>query len=230
MDRKMCMKEVMERKTEKKWKDALSYIESCAGYGIVPGLENIRELCSRLGNPQDNLRFIHVAGTNGKGSVSAYLATVLKCAGYRVGRYLSPTIFTYRERIQVNDRNISVRALCEGVEKIKGICEKMTAEGLAHPTPFEIETALAFLYFQEKKCDIVVLETGMGGLLDATNIIKNTVAAVITSVSMDHMKFLGNTLPEIAAQKAGIIKPGCVVVTALQSPEAALGIQKTAEE
>ena len=228
----MCMKEVMERKTEKKWKeqDALNYIESCAGYGIVPGLENIRELCSRLGNPQDNLRFIHVAGTNGKGSVSAYLATVLKCAGYRVGRYLSPTIFTYRERIQVNDRNISVRALCEGVEKIKGICEEMTAEGLAHPTPFEIETALAFLYFQEKKCDIVVLETGMGGLLDATNIIKNTVAAVITSVSMDHMKFLGNTLPEIAAQKAGIIKPGCVVVTALQSPEAALVIQKKAEE
>lgn len=197
----------------------LAYMEQIRYLGIVPGLDSIRELCRRLGNPQNNLRFVHVAGTNGKGSVSAYIASVLRCEGYRVGRYISPVIFEYRERIQVNDRMITREALGRNMERIKKICEEMTADGLPHPTPFEIETALGFLYFEEKKCDIVVLETGMGGLSDATNVIENTAVAVITSISMDHMKFLGGTLEEIAAQKAGILKEGCPVVTAEQKPE-----------
>lgn len=209
-------------------REAMEYIENCAGLGIVPGLDSIRELCRRLGDPQRELKFIHIAGTNGKGSVSAYLSAVLKCAGYRVGRYLSPTIFQYRERIQVNDRCISVRALCEGVALIRQVCGEMAAEGLPQPTSFEIETALGFLYFKEKKCDIVVLETGMGGLLDATNIVENTVAAVLTSISRDHMKFLGDTLEEIAVQKAGIFKKGCAVISAAQKPEAMRVIEEKA--
>ena len=199
-------------------KDAMEFIGQAAKAGIVPGLDSIRELCRRLGDPQKELQFVHVAGTNGKGSVCAYIASVLKAAGYRVGRYISPVIFTYRERIQVNDRNITVKALCQGMERIADVCGEMTAQGLPHPTAFEIETALGFLYFLEKKCDIVVLETGMGGLLDATNIVENTLVAVLASISRDHMKFLGDTLSEIALQKAGIIKSGSCVVS-IRQPE-----------
>lgn len=203
-----------------KEREVLEYIESISGLGIIPGLDSIRELCRRLGNPQNALKFVHVAGTNGKGSVSVYIATALRCGGYRVGRYISPAIFEYRERIQVNDRCITREALGRLMEHIKQTCGEMVSEGWPQPTAFEVETAMGFLYFKEKRCDIVVLETGMGGLLDATNIIDNTILAVITSISMDHMKFLGNTLEEIAAQKAGIIKPGVPVVSAKQQTEA----------
>lgn len=209
-------------------REAMKFIDSCAGLGIMPGLDSERELCRRLGNPQNLLRFVHIAGTNGKGSVSAYVATVLKSAGYRVGRYLSPTIFHYRERIQVNDRWISVKALCEGMELIREQCREMTEAGLPHPTPFEIETALGFWYFQKKNCDIVVLETGMGGLQDATNVIENTEVAVLTSISMDHMRFLGNTPEEIAGQKAGILKSGCIAVSAAQKAGVAEVIRERA--
>ena len=157
------------------------------------------------------------------------MAEILKCAGYRVGRYLSPTLFQYRERIQVNGSCITKAALGRGVERIKGICDGMVARGLSHPTPFEIETALGFLYFREKACDVVVLETGMGGLLDATNIVENTLAAVLTSVSMDHMQFLGDTPEKIAFQKAGIIKRGCRVVSAVQRKEVMEVIRAGAE-
>lgn len=203
-----------------KEREVMEYLERINTLGIVPGLESIRELCGRLGNPQKALKFIHVAGTNGKGSVSAYMASALKAGGYRVGRYISPVIFEYRERIQVNDRYITREALGRLGEQVREVCDRMTAEGLPQPTAFEIETAMAFLWFREKECDIVVLETGMGGLLDATNIIDTTVLAVITSVSMDHMRFLGNTLADIAAQKAGILKEGVPVVSAKQRPEA----------
>lgn len=209
---------------------AMEYMEEVSHYGIVPGLDGIRELCGRLGNPQKDLSFIHIAGTNGKGSVSAFIATVLQCAGYRVGRYLSPALFGYRERIQINGRWISRNALCRGIERIREICGEMTARGLSHPTAFEIETALAFLYFKEKGCDIVVLETGMGGQEDATNLVENTVAAVLTSISMDHMKFLGGTLAEIARQKAGIMKRGCPAVTACQREEAMRIIRESARD
>ena len=208
----------------------MEYIEQVSSLGIVPGLDGIRELCRRLGNPQKGLKFIHVAGTNGKGSVSAYIATVLQEAGYRVGRYISPVIFEYRERIQINGRMITKKALCQGMDHMKSVCDEMVREGLPQPTSFEIETALGFLYFLEKGCDIVVLETGMGGLLDATNIVENTVAAVFTSISMDHMKFLGKTLEEIAEQKAGVMKCGCAVVSTDQKPEIMSVILRKAEE
>ena len=211
-------------------REAYEFVEMAGKYGIVPGLDSIRELCRRLGNPQEGLKFIHIAGTNGKGSVSAYISTVLTAGGYRVGRYISPVIFEYRERIMVGKNKITKKALCDGMEKIKTVCEEMVKDGLPHPTPFEIETALGFLYFQEKKCDLVVLETGMGGLLDATNIVENTLVAVLVSISMDHMQYLGNTLETIAENKAGIIKPGCRVVSTKQKEEAAKVIEAKAKE
>lgn len=213
-----------------KEKEVLEYIASISNLGIVPGLDGIKELCRRMDNPQAGLQFVHIAGTNGKGSTLAYVSTILQCAGYRVGRYISPTIFEYRERIQVNAKPITKVALGEGMELVRAACNEMVAEGRQQPTPFEVETALAFWYFRRKECDIVVLETGMGGLGDATNLITNTLAAVITPVSMDHMQFLGNTLKKIAEQKAGIIKPGCAVISAGQSDEVTEVIARKAEE
>ena len=128
-----------------KYQEALDYIESIKKYGIVPGLDTIRELCRRLGNPQDELQFVHIAGTNGKGSVLAYVSTVLKCAGYRVGRYISPTIRDYRERIQINGRMITQKALCGLMEELKQACDDMAAEGFATPTPCEVDQALGLL-------------------------------------------------------------------------------------
>lgn len=212
------------------YKSALEYIDSIAGCGIRPGLESIGELCRRLGNPQDSIKWVHIAGTNGKGSVLAYISTVLTCAGYRVGRYFSPAVRQYREKIQVGGRMIPQSALCIYMEQVKEACDAMVLEGLPQPTPFEVETALAFLYFREKKCDIGVLETGMGGLSDATNLIRETLVCAITSIGMDHMKFLGDTLEEIAAQKAGIIKPGSVVVCMKQREEAEAVIRRKSQE
>lgn len=212
------------------YKQAMEYMDETAKYGSVPGLTNIINLCKKLGNPQNDLKFVHIAGTNGKGSTLAYISTVLKEAGYRVGRYVSPTIFEYRERIQVNERMISKDALCRHLENIQAAIAELEAEGQPHPTPFEIETALGFLYFKEKKCDIVVLETGLGGTLDATNLITTTIVSVIASVSMDHMAFLGDTLAEIAENKAGILKNGIPVVTMEQKPEAMQVIERKAKE
>ena len=200
--------------------EARVYLENVTKYGSVLGLENMKELLNRLSNPQDDLKFIHIAGTNGKGSVLAYVSTVLTEAGYCVGRYISPTLFSYRERIQVNGEYIEKESLARWTSKIRDVIEKMVREGKAHPTVFEIETALSFLYFKEKKCDFVVLETGMGGLLDATNVVKTTVAEIIASISLDHLGVLGNNLREIAQNKAGIIKPETVVITAEQEKEA----------
>ncbi len=201
------------------YREAREYVEQAGRWGISPGLDNIRELCRRVGNPQEELKFVHVAGTNGKGSVSAFTEAVLLRGGYRVGRYFSPAVFDPRETIRADGKSISKKAYCGYVERLKDVCGGMAEEGLHHPTVFEIETVMAFLYFRDKKCDLVVLETGMGGALDATNIVCNTLAAVITSVSMDHMQFLGHTLEEIASQKAGIIKAGCHVVALKQKAE-----------
>lgn len=211
------------------YEEARTFLEGCNRYAGEFTLEPLREMLRRLGDPQDKLSFVHIAGTNGKGSVLAFVSTVLKEAGYRVGRYISPTIFEYRERIQVNEEYISEEALTRLTKRVCDTGRQMLAEGLRHPTTFEAETALAFLYFAEQGCDIVVLETGMGGRTDATNVIRNTLAAVLTSVSMDHMGYLGNTLAEIAANKAGIIKSGCTVVTLRQQPEAAQAIREAAQ-
>lgn len=208
------------------YKEARAFIDDTSTYGYILGLDTVTELLNRLGNPQDDLKFVHIAGTNGKGSILAYVSTILKEAGYRVGRYISPTIFEYRERIQVNEEYISQEAFARLAQRIYEKGQVMLAEGLAHPTAFEVETALAFLYFQEMNCDIVVLETGMGGLTDATNVVKTTLVSAFASISMDHMGFLGNTLEEIAKVKAGIIKPDTVVVSAAQKPE----VRKVLEE
>lgn len=198
--------------------EATVYLEQAAKYGSVLGLDNMKELLKRLGNPQQDLPTVHIAGTNGKGSVLAFLSTILTEAGYKVGRYISPTILEYRERIQIGTQMIEEESLAELVSIIKdAICE-MEKEGGQHPTLFEIETAMAFLYFKKEKCDLVVLETGLGGATDATNVIENTLLTIFTSISMDHMAFLGETIEEIATIKSGILKKGCVAVSACQKP------------
>lgn len=212
------------------YKEARVYLDEVSKYGSVLGLESMRELLRRLGDPQNELKFIHISGTNGKGSVLAYLSTILSGAGYRTGRYISPTLFSYRERIQVDGEYIEKESLACHVTAIAAAAEDMQKAGLPSPTVFEIETALAFLYFKEKRCDIVTLEVGCGGLLDATNVITTTLMEVIASIGMDHTDLLGDTLAKIAAQKAGIIKPDTMVVSAHQEREAMQVIEDTCKE
>ena len=202
------------------YNQASEYIEECLRFGSVPGLESITELCHRLGDPQDELKYIHIAGTNGKGSILAYTSEILKAAGLRVGRYISPTISSYLERFDVGGKPMSKTSFAKYIETVRPVCEQMAEEGLPHPTAFEIETAIAFLYFRDKNCDIVVLECGMGGRLDATNIIKSTLVSVFAHIDMDHMQFLGNSLTEIATEKSGIIRKGIPIVTGPQKSEA----------
>lgn len=201
------------------YREAMQYVDELRPLGSVMGLETMHCLCARLGNPQDRLKFVHIAGTNGKGSALAYISTIMQEAGYRVGRYISPTVKDYRERFQVNGREITQSGLCKYLEPVKEAVERMVAEGMAHPTLFEVETAVAFLYFLDKECDLVVLETGLGGALDATNVVNTTLAAVFASISMDHMEILGESLEEIALAKAGIIKNRCYVISVKQEPE-----------
>ena len=195
------------------YEEAMNFIQNTNKFGSVLGLDNIKELLNRLGNPQDQLKVVHIAGTNGKGSTLAFLAGVFKESGYRAGRYVSPASFSYEERFRINEENISKEDLCFYMEKIKKVSEEMVDDGLSHPTMFEIETALSFLYFLDKKVDAVLLETGMGGRLDATNVVKRPIATIIASIGMDHMQFLGDTIEKIAAEKAGIIKEGCPVIS-----------------
>ena len=213
------------------YQQSRAYIRDAEQYaGGAMDLTNIKELMKRLGNPQDQLKYIHVAGTNGKGSVIAYLYTTLMKAGYHVGRYISPSVYSYREKIETEGKPISREKFAEQTTRVAAVIEEMTAEGLAHPTPFEIETAVAFLFFAEEKCDPVILEVGMGGIADATNLITTTELAVLVPISMDHQSFLGNTISEIAEKKAGIIKPGSSVVTIGQETEALEVIKKTGAE
>ena len=194
------------------FQETMDYIQELGKYGVRPGLENMENLMEKLGNPHNELAFVHIAGTNGKGSVAAFISEILRQAGYRTGRYISPAVFEYREEIQVGKRPISQKELCRKMTVMKEICKELTEEGKPHPTAFEVKTAMALWHFKEQGCQIVVLETGLGGLLDATNIVTNTKVAVFTSISLDHMKILGGTLREIAGQKAGIMKPGAVAV------------------
>lgn len=201
-----------------KYDAVMDYLEQKVNVlGSVMGLDTLKELLGRLGNPQKELKIIHVAGTNGKGSICTFLTEALIANGYRVGRYLSPVLTDYREKIQVNRQFITKTFIGTEMEKLFAISQEMVNDGFAHPTAFEIETALAFEYFMEKKCDFVVLECGMGGLDDATNVIDAPMLTVFASISMDHMAILGNTVEEIAAVKAGIIKGGSVVVSAPQT-------------
>ena len=186
------------------YEQALTYIHSVNWTFCKPGLERIAALCQALGNPQKKLRFIHVAGTNGKGSTSSMLASILQSAGYRTGLYTSPYIRTFCERIRVDGENIPEDALANLTERIRPIADAMEDK----PTEFELVTALAFEYFYQSGCDVVVLEVGLGGRLDSTNVIENTALSIITGIDFDHTALLGNTIEEIATEKAGIIKEG----------------------
>ena len=195
------------------YEEAKVYIEKVSQTGSILGLESIINLMHELGDVQEALQVIHIGGTNGKGSTGAFLEAILMEAGYKVGRYTSPAVFEPFEVWRINHQNIAMEEYLECLSLVKEACERMLAKGMAQPTVFEVETALAFIYFAKNNCDYVLLEVGMGGETDATNLITKPVCSVLTSISMDHMQFLGNTLKEIAAVKAGIIKKGCPVVT-----------------
>lgn len=192
--------------------EAIEYIHSTYKFGSKLGLDNIRDLMKRLGNPQKKLKFIHVAGTNGKGSTCVMLSYVLTQAGYQTGLFISPYLETFNERIQMNNSPISNDDLANSVTIVKKAVDDMLKEGKTHPTEFEVVTATAMVYYEKKSVDIVVLEVGMGGRLDATNVIDSPEVAIITSISNDHSEYLGDTLEKIAFEKASIIKPGCDVV------------------
>lgn len=210
--------------------EAKAFLDTTKQYGSVLGLTSIRDLMADLGDVQETLSIIHVAGTNGKGSVCAMIAEILKEAGYLVGRYSSPAVFSYEEIYQVNGASISHADYAKCMESVMASCGHLTAAGKPHPTAFEIETALAFLYFANQQCDFVILETGMGGATDATNLISSPVCSVLTDISRDHMGFLGDSLAEIAGVKAGIIKQGRPVVMLCQKPEAMAVIEERAKQ
>lgn len=189
------------------YQEAIEKIDSRLLFGIKPGLRNITDLMHRLGDPQDSLEYVHVAGTNGKGTACTLTASVLRESGYKVGYYISPYVLEFRERFQINGEMIPEEELAEEMERIWPFIEEMDAGG-QYITEFECITALAFDWFARKECDIVVLEVGLGGITDATNIIKAPSAAAIMSISLDHTAILGDTLEKITAEKAGIIKAG----------------------
>lgn len=211
------------------YQESLSYLYSLEQFGVKFGLHNIQRMMDLLGNPEKSLRAIHIAGTNGKGSVAAYCSNILQCCGYKVGLYTSPHLVKFEERIAINRQQISEQELVRLVEKIQPIVMQVASENQgASPTFFEVTTAIALDYFAQNKVDFLVLEVGMGGRLDATNVIDAKVA-VITNITFDHMQYLGDTLPKIAFEKAGIIKPGAKVITGAQG-EALTEIQRICRE
>ncbi len=190
------------------YEEALEYIHGVNWTFCKPGLERISELCERLGHPERKLKFIHVAGTNGKGSFCSMLSSVLTAAGYKTGLYTSPYIVEFNERMRIDGKNIENELLASITERVRPIADSMADK----PTEFELITAIAFLYFAEAECDAVVLEAGMGGRLDSTNVIREPYLSVITGIALDHVDYLGDTVEKIAAEKAGIIKDGAPVL------------------
>ena len=211
------------------YEEALSYMDSVSLFGSSYGLKTMQELMRRLGNIQDNMRFVHIAGTNGKGSVLAYTASVLTQCGYTTGIFTSPALVSFRERIQVNGEYISKEDTAGHLSRLKTIAEGMQKDGFQHPTYFELSLALALLYYAQKKCQIVLLEVGLGGRLDATNIVTPLVSAIV-SISLDHTQLLGDTLAAIAQEKGGIIKENVPLVCAPQEEEAMIVLKNICEE
>lgn len=191
---------------------ALEFIHSTYKFGSKLGLENIKTLLDALGNPQSELKFVHVAGTNGKGSTSSMISHILMESGYKTGLYTSPFIEQFNERMRIDNVYISDEEIGELTETVKEKIEWMLSRGFNHPTEFEVVTAIGMLYFAKHKCDIVVLEVGLGGRLDATNAIERPLVSVITPIDMDHMEYLGDTIEKIAYEKAGIIKKNGITV------------------
>ena len=208
------------------YKEALAYIHAVENLGSKPGLSRIRELMEKLGDPQKDLRFIHIAGTNGKGSCAAMTASVLKAAGYKTGLYTSPYLYRFNERMQIGGRQIEDDALAEIVSRVRPAADAMRDR----PTEFELMTAAALLWYAQEKCDVVVLEVGLGGRLDATNVISAPEAAVIMNIGLDHTALLGDSVEQIAFEKAGIIKPGTDVVLFEQSVAVTEVIRRRCEE
>lgn len=192
--------------------EAIQYLETEVGFGSVPGLERIEALCEKLRHPEQKLSVIHVAGTNGKGSATAMLSSVLREAGLRVGVYTSPHLETYRERFSINGELISEADFAAEVSLMKQLCAELSTENKPLPTLFEILTGAAFDYFLKQDVDILILEVGLGGRFDATNIVPAPLLSLIMSISIDHTDFLGNSLEAITQEKAGIIKKNCPVV------------------
>jgi len=206
------------------YREVMSFLDNARVFGSILGLDTMRRLLFELHDPQKGLAAIHVAGTNGKGSTAAYLAGILHAAGYQTGLYISPFIQRFGERIQVNGVTITEHEIAVYMTKVIEAARSITAGGGQAPTVFELITAMGFLYFQARRCDIAVVEVGLGGRLDATNVIGKPEAAVITQIGLDHTELLGGTIPEIAAEKGGIVKPGCDVVLCRQSSEAMTAI------
>ena len=205
------------------YSEAIDYIESRAVFGSRPGFERINALLDALDHPEKGMKYIHVAGTNGKGSVCTTTANILSSAGYKTGLFTSPYVSDFRERIQIDGSFIDCDELASITERVKNVVDELDRLDNS-PTEFEVITAIAFLYYKQEKCDIVVLEVGLGGLLDSTNVIDAPLIAAIVSLSFDHMGVLGNTIEEIAAQKAGIIKDGSITVSAPFQPQSALKV------
>ncbi len=211
--------------------EVMNFIDNSKKFGSKLGLERITKLCELLGNPQDSLKFVHIAGTNGKGSTSVFINNILIDAGYKTGLYTSPFIYEFNERIQINNAPICDTDLTDIMSKVAQKVEIMIEEGYEHPTEFELITAAAFLYFKEKCCDIVVLEVGLGGIFDATNIITTTELSVICAIDLDHTEYLGDTIGQVAENKCGIIKKNTPVLSYMKQSEEALSvIKKHAEE
>lgn len=212
------------------YNEAIKYIHETEKFGSILGLSNIELLLKLLNNPQEKLKFIHIAGTNGKGSISTMLSNILTSSGYKTGLYTSPYIERFNERIKINNIDIIDEDIAKYISIIKEKIEYMIKNYNTHPTEFEIITALAFLYFYEKEVDIIILEVGLGGRLDATNIIKSPILEIIASISLDHTDYLGNTLKEIAYEKSGIIKKNTNVVVYPSNKEALEEIKRVAKE
>lgn len=213
------------------YEEALSWIHGTERFGSQLGLTRMGELLHRLGNPQQGLSCIHVAGTNGKGSTTAMIAASLQAAGYRTGRYISPFILEFRERMQIDGEMIPKETLAALAVQVRAVSDAMAAEGTP-PTEFELVTAIGFLWFAAERCDIVVLEVGLGGRLDATNVIPAPLVAVIARIDYDHTAILGDTLTAIAGEKCGILKPGSRVICYPDQPPEALAVirRRAAEE
>lgn len=212
------------------YEQAVAYIDETPKFTTKNTLEHTRECLRRLGNPQDKFHVIHVAGTNGKGSTCAFITSVLREAGYSCGLFTSPHLVEINERFQINEVNIDNDTFLKAFEKVKKLADELVAEGNYHPTYFEMLFLMGMIIFADAGVDYVTLETGLGGRLDATTSIENPVVCVITSISLDHMQYLGNTVGEIAGEKAGIIVPGVPVVYDGNDREAAEVIRKKAQE
>lgn len=212
------------------YREAMEFLEETKKYGSQLGLTSICALMEELDNVQEKVPVVHIGGTNGKGSVGAMLSSVFEAAGYRVARFATPDVFCYEEEFLMNGVPIAQARLAQLFTKVAEACARMRTRGLAHPTRFEVETAAAYLWFFEEKCDVALVEVGMGGATDATNLITKPLLSILTSISMDHMGFLGDTIAKIAGVKAGIIKENCPVVTVRQKPEAMQVIRETCQK